>query len=46
MLQAEWKKKRELVETALARELEAGETLSATLADSMRYSLLAGARFF
>ena len=44
MLQAEWKKKRELVETALARELEAGETLSATLADSMRYSLLAGGK--
>ena len=44
MLQAEWKKKRELVETTLARELEAGETLSATLADSMRYSLLAGGK--
>ena len=44
MLQAEWKKKRELVEAALIRELEAGETLSATLADSMRYSLLAGGK--
>lgn len=41
MLQAEWKKKREQVEAALAEELRPGDILDKTLASSMEYSLMA-----
>ncbi len=44
MLQAEWKKKREQVETALAEELRLGDILDKTLASSMEYSLMAGGK--
>lgn len=44
MLQAEWKKKREQVETALAEELRLGDVLDKTLASSMEYSLMAGGK--
>mgnify|MGYP000967320521 FL=1 len=44
MLQAEWKKKREQVETALAGELRPGDILDKTLASSMEYSLMAGGK--
>lgn len=44
MLQAEWKKKREQVETALAEELRPGDVLDKTLASSMEYSLMAGGK--
>ena len=44
MLQAEWKKKREQVEAALAGELRPGDILDKTLASSMEYSLMAGGK--
>lgn len=44
MLQAEWKKKREQVEAALAEELRPGDILDKTLASSMEYSLMAGGK--
>ncbi len=44
MLQEEWQKKREQVDTALAEELHAGDILDKTLAASMEYSLLAGGK--
>lgn len=44
MLQAEWKKKREQVEAALAGELRPGDVLDKTLASSMEYSLMAGGK--
>ena len=44
MLQAEWKKKREQVEAALAEELRPGDVLDKTLASSMEYSLMAGGK--
>ena len=44
MLQAEWKKKQEQVEAALAGELRPGDVLDKTLASSMEYSLMAGGK--
>lgn len=44
MLQAEWKKKQEQVEAALAGELRPGDILDKTLASSMEYSLMAGGK--
>ena len=44
MLQAEWKKKQEQVEAALAGELRPGDVLDKTSASSMEYSLMAGGK--
>lgn len=44
MLKDEWQRRRALVEAALARALREEEALDARLAESMRYSLLAGGK--
>ncbi|MBQ8698814.1 MAG: polyprenyl synthetase family protein [Schwartzia sp.] len=44
MLKAEWEKRRTLVENGLIREMQEGEAFDARLAESMKYSLLAGGK--
>ena len=44
MLKEEWEKRRALVEEGLLRELREEEAFDARLAESMKYSLLAGGK--
>ena len=44
MLKAEWEKRRALVEEGLVRELREDEAFDARLAESMKYSLMAGGK--
>ncbi len=44
MLKAEWEKRRALVEAGLLRELREDEAFDARLAESMKYSLMAGGK--
>ena len=44
MLKAEWEKRRALVEEGLLRELREDEAFDARLAESMKYSLMAGGK--
>ena len=44
MLKEEWQNKRALVEAALVRELREKEAFDARLAESMKYSLMAGGK--
>ncbi len=44
MLKAEWEKRRALVEEGLVRELRENEAFDARLAESMKYSLMAGGK--
>ncbi len=44
MLKAEWEKRRALVEEGLVRELREAEAFNARLAESMKYSLMAGGK--
>lgn len=44
MFKKEWEAKKELIETALLAELQRDEGLNKTLADSMKYSLMAGGK--